>query len=56
MRDKVVAAYFLAEHTPNAITYPDTGHGSLFQFHESFVRQALCVSIQNFSNQILILI
>jgi hypothetical protein len=27
---------------PNAIvlTYPDAGHGSLFQFHESFVRQA----------------
>jgi hypothetical protein len=27
---------------PNAIllTYPDAGHGSLFHFHESFVRQA----------------
>jgi hypothetical protein len=27
---------------PNAIllTYPDAGHGSLFQFNESFVRQA----------------
>ncbi|HKR60454.1 MAG TPA: alpha/beta hydrolase [Pyrinomonadaceae bacterium] len=35
-------SYFLAEHLPNAIllTYPDAGHGSLFQFHESFVRQA----------------
>jgi hypothetical protein len=22
------------------LTYPDTGHGSLFQYHESFVRQA----------------
>ena len=21
-------------------TYPDSGHGSLFQFHESFTRQA----------------
>jgi hypothetical protein len=22
------------------LTYPDSGHGSLFQFHESFTRQA----------------
>jgi len=22
------------------VTYPDAGHGSLFQFHKSFVRQA----------------
>ncbi len=36
-------SYFLAEHLPNAmlITYPDAGHGSLFQYHESFVQQAL---------------
>jgi pimeloyl-ACP methyl ester carboxylesterase len=35
-------SYFLAEHLPNAmlLTYPDAGHGSLFQFHESFVRHA----------------
>jgi pimeloyl-ACP methyl ester carboxylesterase len=35
-------SYFLAEHLPNAtlLTYPDAGHGSLFQFPESFVRQA----------------
>jgi pimeloyl-ACP methyl ester carboxylesterase len=35
-------SYFLAEHLPNAmlVTYPDAGHGSLFQFHESFVKQA----------------
>lgn len=35
-------SYFLAEHLPHAmlLTYPDAGHGSLFQFHESFVRQA----------------
>jgi pimeloyl-ACP methyl ester carboxylesterase len=35
-------SYMLAEHLPNAtlVTYPDAGHGSLFQFHESFVRQA----------------
>jgi pimeloyl-ACP methyl ester carboxylesterase len=35
-------SYFLAEHLPDAtlLTYPDAGHGSLFQFHDSFVRQA----------------
>jgi pimeloyl-ACP methyl ester carboxylesterase len=35
-------SYFLGEHLPNAIllTFPDAGHGSLFQFHDSFVRQA----------------
>jgi pimeloyl-ACP methyl ester carboxylesterase len=35
-------SYMLSEHLPNAmlITYPDAGHGSLFQFHESLVRQA----------------
>ena len=35
-------SYFLAEHLPNAtlLTYPDAGHGSLFQFHDSFVRHA----------------
>lgn len=35
-------SYLLAEQLPNAmlLTYPDAGHGSLFQFHESFVRQA----------------
>jgi pimeloyl-ACP methyl ester carboxylesterase len=35
-------SYFLSEHLPNAVllTYPDSGHGSLFQFHESFTRQA----------------
>ena len=36
-------SYYLAEHLPNAmlLTYPDAGHGSLFQFHDSFVRQAM---------------
>ena len=31
-------SYFLAEHLPNAtlLVYPDAGHGSLFQFHDSF--------------------
>jgi pimeloyl-ACP methyl ester carboxylesterase len=35
-------SYALGEHLPRAmlLTYPDAGHGSLFQFHESFVRQA----------------
>ena len=35
-------SYLLSEHLPNAVllTYPDSGHGSLFQFHESFTRQA----------------
>jgi pimeloyl-ACP methyl ester carboxylesterase len=34
-------SYMLSEHLPNAMlmTYPDAGHGSLFQFHRSFVRQ-----------------
>ena len=36
-------SYALGEHLPNAVllTYPDSGNGSLFQFHESFVTQAL---------------
>jgi pimeloyl-ACP methyl ester carboxylesterase len=35
-------SYALAEHLPRAmlLTYPDAGHGSLFQYHESFVRHA----------------
>ena len=35
-------SYWLSVHLPNAVllTYPDSGHGSLFQFHESFTRQA----------------
>jgi pimeloyl-ACP methyl ester carboxylesterase len=35
-------SYRLAESLPNAVllVYPDSGHGSLFQFHESFTRQA----------------
>ncbi|HTT08011.1 MAG TPA: alpha/beta hydrolase [Gammaproteobacteria bacterium] len=35
-------SYWLSANLPNAVllTYPDSGHGSLFQFHESFVRQA----------------
>jgi len=35
-------SYRLAENLPNAflLAYPDSGHGSLFQYHESFTRQA----------------
>jgi pimeloyl-ACP methyl ester carboxylesterase len=35
-------SYWLSVHLPNAVlmTYPDSGHGSLFQFHDSFTRQA----------------
>jgi pimeloyl-ACP methyl ester carboxylesterase len=35
-------SYLLAEHLPDAILliYPDAGHGSLFQFHNSFVQHA----------------
>lgn len=37
----IANSYGLAEHLPNAVllTYPDSGHGALFQFHESFTRQ-----------------
>ena len=35
-------SYRLSENLPNAmlLVYPDSGHGSLFQFHESFARHA----------------
>jgi pimeloyl-ACP methyl ester carboxylesterase len=35
-------SYWLAEHLPNAVllVYPDAGHGSLFEWHASFVNQA----------------
>jgi len=35
-------SYWLSENLPNAVllTYPDSGHGSLFQYHEAFTRQA----------------
>jgi pimeloyl-ACP methyl ester carboxylesterase len=38
----VLNSYWLSENLPNAVllTYADSGHGSLFQFHESFTRQA----------------
>jgi pimeloyl-ACP methyl ester carboxylesterase len=39
----VLNSYWLSQNLPNAVllTYPDSGHGSLFQFHESFTRQAI---------------
>src|SRR4029453_16412736 len=38
----VANSYHLVENLPNAVllTYPDAGHGPLFQYHESFARQA----------------
>ena len=35
-------SYWLSANLPNAVllTYPNSGHGSLFQFHEAFTRQA----------------
>jgi len=35
-------SYRLVENLPNAVllAYPDSGHGSLFQFHDSFTRHA----------------
>jgi pimeloyl-ACP methyl ester carboxylesterase len=38
----IVNSYRLVENLPNAVllTYPDAGHGSLFQYHDSFARQA----------------
>jgi pimeloyl-ACP methyl ester carboxylesterase len=45
VRDNMIPvknSYALAENLPRGmlLTYPDAGHGSLFQYHESFVRQA----------------
>jgi pimeloyl-ACP methyl ester carboxylesterase len=45
VRDEMIPvanSYRLAENLPNAmlLVYPNAGHGSLFQFHDSFTRQA----------------
>jgi pimeloyl-ACP methyl ester carboxylesterase len=45
VRDEMIPvrnSYWLGENLANAVllTYPDSGHGSLFQFHESFAKQA----------------
>jgi pimeloyl-ACP methyl ester carboxylesterase len=36
-------SYWLAENLPNAVllVYPDAGHGSLFQYADSFTKQAV---------------
>ena len=38
----IANSYSLVENLPNAVllAYPDSGHGSLCQFHESFTKQA----------------
>lgn len=38
----IANSFRLVENLPNAVllVYPDSGHGSLFQFHESFTRHA----------------
>ena len=42
-------SFRLSENLPNAmlLVYPDAGHGSLFQFHDSFVRQAAAFLASN---------
>lgn len=45
VQDAMIAvrnSYSLVEHLPNAVllVYPDAGHGSLFQCHDSFTKQA----------------
>jgi pimeloyl-ACP methyl ester carboxylesterase len=52
VRDEMIPvrnSYWLSENLPNAmlLTYPDSGHGSLFQFHESFTRQASAFLVSN---------
>ena len=45
-------SYLLVENLPNAmlIAYPDSGHGSLFQFHESFTQKAKAFLASNSSS------
>lgn len=48
----VVNSYRLSEYLPNAVLmiYPDSGHGSLFQFHESFTCHAAAFLASNSSS------
>jgi len=36
-------SYWLSENLPNAVllTFPDSGHGAIFQYAEAFARQAM---------------
>ena len=45
VHDEMIAvrnSYWLADNLPNAVllVYPDAGHGSLFQYADSFTRHA----------------
>ncbi len=42
IRQRAAVAALLSENLPDAmlVAYPDAGHGSLFQYHQSFTRQA----------------
>ncbi len=43
-------SYWLSSNLPNAVllTFPDSGHGSLFQFHEAFAAQAAAFLASDF--------
>ena len=52
VRDEMIPirnSYWLSENLPNAVllTYPDSGHGALFQFPESFRRHAAALLNSN---------
>ena len=42
-------SYWLSANLPNAVilTYPNSGHGVFFQFHEAFTRQAAAFLASN---------
>jgi len=55
VRDEMVPianSYYLGKNLPNAmlLTYPDSGHGALFQFHDSFARHAEAFLTSNSSS------
>lgn len=52
IRDEMISvsnSYWLSAHLPNAtlLTYPDAGHGALFQYHKEFTRQAIAFLATN---------